>query len=167
MTQVVFRINISPLSAAYMRRWTGSGLVQIMACRLDGTKPLPEPMLTYCQLEPKEHLSVKFYLKFKYLYSRNAFEHVCKMATILSRGRSVNVGTALESLVLVSYILLLLCVFLSSSTEGGILQTSYGQTEIHLLIYTLSIYYSPVGYTFYHHWRGLHVIAHISIVTLN
>ena len=164
MTQVVFRINISPLSAAYMRRWTGSGLVQIMACRLDGTKPLPEPMLTYCQLEPKEHISVKFYLKFKYLYSRNAFEHVCKMAAILSRGRSVNVGTALESLIFVSYFLLLLFVFLSSSTEGGILQTSYGQTEIHLLIYTLSIFYAPVGFTFYHHWRGF---AHISIVTLN
>ena len=35
---------------AYTRQWTGSALVQVMACRLLGTKPLPEPMLAYCQL---------------------------------------------------------------------------------------------------------------------
>ena len=26
-------------------------LVQVMACRLFGAKPLPEPMLAYCQLD--------------------------------------------------------------------------------------------------------------------
>ena len=36
-------VNSSPLSAAYMRRWTGSALVQVMVCRLFGAKPLPEP----------------------------------------------------------------------------------------------------------------------------
>ena len=35
-------------SDAYMRRWTGSSSVQIMACRLFGAKPLSEPMLEYC-----------------------------------------------------------------------------------------------------------------------
>ena len=45
-------INSSPASAAYMRQWTGSALVQIMACRLFGTKPLSEPMLGCCQLDP-------------------------------------------------------------------------------------------------------------------
>ena len=45
------RINPSPPSAACMRRWTGSGLVQIMACRLFGAKPLLKPMLTYCHLD--------------------------------------------------------------------------------------------------------------------
>ena len=45
-------INVSPPNAAYMRQWTGSALVQIMACRLFGAKPLPEPMLTDYQLEP-------------------------------------------------------------------------------------------------------------------
>ena len=29
-----------------------SALVQVMACRLLGTKPLPEPMLAFCQLDP-------------------------------------------------------------------------------------------------------------------
>ena len=41
-----------------------------MACRLDGTKPFSEPMPTYCQLDPKEHISMEFYLKFKYFHSR-------------------------------------------------------------------------------------------------
>ena len=43
--------NSATPSAGYMRQWTGSALVQIMACRLFETKPLPEPMLTYCQLD--------------------------------------------------------------------------------------------------------------------
>ena len=34
-------------------------LVQIMACRLVGAKPLSEPMLEYSKLDPKE-ISVKF-----------------------------------------------------------------------------------------------------------
>ena len=39
-------------SAAYMRQGTGLALFQIMACRLIGAKPLPEPLLIYCQLHP-------------------------------------------------------------------------------------------------------------------
>ena len=31
-------------------------LIQVMACRLFCAKSLPEPMLTYCQLDPKEHV---------------------------------------------------------------------------------------------------------------
>ena len=47
-------INSSPPSAAYMHQWIRSALVQIMACRLFSTKPLSEPMLGYCQLDPFE-----------------------------------------------------------------------------------------------------------------
>ena len=54
----------------YMRLWTGSALVQIMACCLNGAKPLSEPVLTYCQLDPKEYISMSFYLKFKYFHLR-------------------------------------------------------------------------------------------------
>ena len=32
----------------------------IMTCRLDGTKPLSEPVLEYCKLDPWEQTSVKF-----------------------------------------------------------------------------------------------------------
>ena len=41
----------SPPSAAYMRQWIGSALVQIMACRLSGTKPVFKPMLSYSELD--------------------------------------------------------------------------------------------------------------------
>ena len=44
--------NSSSPGAAYMRRRTGSVLVQIRACRLIGAKPLPAPMPSYCQLYP-------------------------------------------------------------------------------------------------------------------
>ena len=35
-------------SAALMCQWTGSALVQIIACRLIGAKPLSKPMVDYC-----------------------------------------------------------------------------------------------------------------------
>ena len=39
-------------------------------------KPLPEPMLTYCQLHPKEQTSMKF----EYIFIKeNKFENVCIM----------------------------------------------------------------------------------------
>ena len=52
-------------SAAYMRHWTRSVLVQLMACRLLGAKSIHEPMLTYCQLNTKYPISVKFESKYK------------------------------------------------------------------------------------------------------
>ena len=59
-----------------------------MACRLDGAKLLSEPMPPYCQVHPKEHISMKFYWNSNIFFQENAFEHVvCKMAAILSRGR--------------------------------------------------------------------------------
>ena len=61
----VFKTQLISPSAAYMHRWTGSTLVQVMACRLFGTKPLPEPMQTLCQLDPQEQTSVKFESKCK------------------------------------------------------------------------------------------------------
>ena len=57
-------LNSSPPSAAYMRQGTEPALVQIMACRLFGAKPLPELMLTYSQFDPKEQTSVKFESKY-------------------------------------------------------------------------------------------------------
>ena len=45
-------------------------LVQILARRLFGAKPLSEPMLSYCHLDHKERILVKFRLKFKSFHSR-------------------------------------------------------------------------------------------------
>ena len=36
-----------PPGAAYMRQQTGSSLVQVMACRLFGDKPLPGPIVNW------------------------------------------------------------------------------------------------------------------------
>ena len=49
-------INSSPPSAIYMRQWIGSALVQIMACRLFGAKPLSKQMQGYYQFDPKEQV---------------------------------------------------------------------------------------------------------------
>ena len=57
---VIFVVNSFPPSVAYMRQWIGSALIQIMACRLLGAKPLSKPELVSCQLDPWEQTSVKF-----------------------------------------------------------------------------------------------------------
>ena len=57
-------------SAAYMRQWIGSALVQVMACRLFGAKPLHAPMLGYLQLDPWEQILVKLESKFYHFHSR-------------------------------------------------------------------------------------------------
>ena len=44
----------------HMRQWIRSALVEIIACRLFSTKPLSEPMLEYCELDPYKRISVKF-----------------------------------------------------------------------------------------------------------
>ena len=48
-----------------MRQLTRPSLVQIMAWRRFGTKPLSEPTLAYCQLDLWEHILMKLYLKIK------------------------------------------------------------------------------------------------------
>ena len=55
---------------AYVRHYNITALLQIMACRLFGAKPLFEIVLPFCQLDPKEHISMKFYWTFKSFYSR-------------------------------------------------------------------------------------------------
>ena len=67
-----------------MRQWTGSSLVQTMACRLFGAKPLSEPIMTYCQFKRKEHISVKYYLKFKMFHWIKCIWNWREMASNLS-----------------------------------------------------------------------------------
>ena len=68
-TKVIF-LNSSPPSAIYLCCWTGSALMQIMACRLFSAKSLPEPMPTCCQLNLYEQSTVKFESKYKKNHSR-------------------------------------------------------------------------------------------------
>ena len=63
-----------------------------MGCRLFGAKPLPEPMLTYYQLDSSEQTSLKFEAKYKKIAHENALENVVwDMAAILSGGKWVTV----------------------------------------------------------------------------
>ena len=60
-----------------MRRWTWSSLVQVMACPLFSAKPLPEPMLVYCQLDSWEQVSVNFESEFYHFHSRKCIWKCC------------------------------------------------------------------------------------------
>ena len=81
-------------SAAYMRQWIRSALVQIMFCRLLGAKPSSEPMLGYWDIVNwtlRNKLQWNFNQNTKLFIHENASEKiVCEMAAILSRGRWVN-----------------------------------------------------------------------------
>ena len=62
-------INSSPPSDTYMHQWTGSTMVQVMACRLVGAKPLHEPMLTFRELDSQKQTSVKLESKYRTFHS--------------------------------------------------------------------------------------------------
>ena len=59
----------SPYSAAYMRQWIRSALVQIMPCDLIGANSLSKPMLVYCQLNPLGKNFSEVLIKYKTFYS--------------------------------------------------------------------------------------------------
>ena len=69
---LMFALAIDPLrpSDTYMPHQTSPPLVQIMACCLFGAKPLSEPIRTYCQLDPWEHIWVMFQLKYNNFHWR-------------------------------------------------------------------------------------------------
>ena len=60
-----------------MHQWTGSTLVQVMACRLLGTKPLHEAKLIYCKLDSWEQASMKFESECYHLHSRKCIWKCC------------------------------------------------------------------------------------------
>ena len=69
-------------------QWTMSSLAWLMACRLFGAKPLPEPKPPYHELDPEKHDSAEFESNYKILAQENAFiNDVCKMAAILFRAQ--------------------------------------------------------------------------------
>ena len=86
-------VNSSPHSAAYMRRWIESALLQIMVCRLSGTKQLSEQTFRYSQELSPGPLVYRNKLQWNFNQTRKLFNHgnaseyiVCEMAAILSRG---------------------------------------------------------------------------------
>ena len=88
---LVQAINSSSPGAAYIRQWTGTALVQIMACRLFGAKPLSKPMLGLWSIRSSGTNFSEIWTNTNIFIHENAFENiVCEMAAILSRGRWVN-----------------------------------------------------------------------------
>ena len=62
---------------------SGNGLLP------DSTKPLPEPLMTYCQCDPHSHCN--WNQNTKILFKENTFENVvCKTSSILFSPRYVN-----------------------------------------------------------------------------
>ena len=72
-----------------------SELIQVMACRLFGAKPVPEPMLAYCQLDSREQISVKFEVEFYHFYSRKCISncHMPKWRSFCPRRDELIKGT--------------------------------------------------------------------------
>ena len=62
--------SLRPSDAYYIHQHNLPSLVQIMACRLFGDKPLSEPMLPFYQSDTREHISVKLHLKFRFLIKK-------------------------------------------------------------------------------------------------
>ena len=95
LSRVCTTINVNlPLhSAAYVRRWIGSALLQIMVCRLFGTKPLSGQTFRYSEELSPGPLVYRNTLQWNFNQNRKLFIHgnaseyiVCEMAAILSRG---------------------------------------------------------------------------------
>ena len=76
-------INILWTGHTYIRQWTRSSLIQVMAWHQIGAKPSPEPMLTYRQWNRNQN-SIIFIHKI-------AFQNVvCQMVAILFSPQCVN-----------------------------------------------------------------------------
>ena len=80
-------LSSSPPSAAYIRQWIGSSLVQVMTCRMFGTKSLSEPIPVYCQLGTR--FSDTWIGNISFLLKMH-LKMCAKMAAILTRQRWVN-----------------------------------------------------------------------------
>ena len=66
---------LPPPSAAYMRRWTGVALVQIMAWHRTGDKPLPAPVLIHWTLDLGNKHRWNSYRNTKVFIHKKAFEY--------------------------------------------------------------------------------------------
>ena len=73
---MIIIINSLRLSDAYMCHQPTPSLIQMIACRLFGARPLSKPMLYYCQLDHWGQSSVEKYSKFKLVSQDDAFEKV-------------------------------------------------------------------------------------------
>ena len=82
-----------PPSSAYVHQWIGSAVVQIMACRLFGDKPLSKQCWVIVNWTLWHKLQWICYQNTNLFFHENASDTiVCEMAAILSRRRWVKVS---------------------------------------------------------------------------
>ena len=62
---------------------------RLRVCHLFSDNPLSEPMMVCCQLDPKEHISMKFHFKLKILIKK-WISKSAKMAATLSLPQCLN-----------------------------------------------------------------------------
>ena len=86
--KIILRIQYKHMvCAAYMRWWTGSELVPLMACHLDGAKPLSEPMLIYCLTNLDDKIFYSYHL-IRAPYTRIAVPgHISNIPTMISQSQ--------------------------------------------------------------------------------
>ena len=96
-------------------------LVQLMACRLVGAKPLPDLILEYCWLDPEEQTSMKFQSILVHFHSRK-----CIWKCHLGNGSDFVMASMCEGLVgkwvPVIYVLcwwVALCCFIAGCCLGA------------------------------------------------
>ena len=129
-------VNSSPHSAAYVRRWIGSALLQIMVCRLIGTKPLSGQTFRYSQeLSPGPLVYKKLQWNFnqnrKLFIRGNASEYiVCEMTAILSRG-----GLTGRELSMLSDQRNALSILMFGLIFTSFIGTFYGRSQWHWIKY--------------------------------
>ena len=87
------RTQMGPMLAPWtMLSGTSSSLlVQVMSCHLLGTKQLPKPLLSYYQMDHKEHISMKFWIKIQ-CFSFKKIHWKChrKLSAIMFRPQCIN-----------------------------------------------------------------------------
>ena len=92
--ELTVRISLWPNDIIWHQTSWSTFVHEMTRCML-GTKPLPEPMLNYCQLDPKEHTSMIFFFwgrGSQIFIQENQFETVvcCKLLIIVLRPGWVN-----------------------------------------------------------------------------
>ena len=123
----------------HMCAWTGSILVQVMACRRFGAETSPEPMLDDCQVVPKKKVSVKVDAKCKTLHPWKYVEVRTCISTYISL-LCISIpfpkfGAALHSLCLLKRIQAMIC---PCSTASRQISDQTLRTNIIISLSTLS-----------------------------
>ena len=89
----------------YICQQTKPPLFQLTACRLFGAKPLPEPMMTHCQLGLWKQRPVKMLSKLEYFHWQNCIKDA-EVVTILSKNKkTIEVFIEMHTVPLVNFTL--------------------------------------------------------------